>query len=75
LAEDDQVRYKKRFGKDAVKKAGAEGDARPKNNRPPRNNNREAEGGSFKPSKTTDINVARLTGNVVEHTGTKVTFD
>lgn len=72
LAEDDQTRYKKRFGKD-----------RPKNGAPREKGNfgrRQDRNGDepiteVKPAKETDINVARLTGKVVEHTGTKMSFD
>ncbi|RFU77672.1 rna binding rnp24 [Trichoderma arundinaceum] len=75
LAEDDQVRYKKRFGKDAPKKADD-------TSRPPRRS-RADEGDNSRggrqeaaPSRAApDIAVARLTGGLVEHTGTKVTFD
>ncbi|EHK26292.1 uncharacterized protein TRIVIDRAFT_36431 [Trichoderma virens Gv29-8] len=75
LAEDDQVRYKKRFGKDASKKADD-------TSRPPRRSRADerdnSRGGRQEaaPSKgAPDIAVARLTGGLVEHTGTKVTFD
>ncbi|KAL7814673.1 hypothetical protein V8C44DRAFT_37502 [Trichoderma aethiopicum] len=76
LAEDDQVRYKKRFGKDASKK----GDD---TSRPPRRSRTDdrdhGKGGRSEaaaPAKAApDIAVARLTGGLVEHTGTKVTFD
>ncbi|KAG5916079.1 hypothetical protein E4U42_007808 [Claviceps africana] len=96
LAEDDQVRYKKRFGKDAPKRqagggAGGDGDrsSRGRSSRP-RDGEAAADGTSrrdrttggapgepaLKPLKeTSDIQVARLTGAVVKHTGTKVTFD
>ncbi|KAL7936958.1 hypothetical protein V8C35DRAFT_212184 [Trichoderma chlorosporum] len=74
LAEDDQVRYKKRFGKDASKKADD-------TSRPPRRSradDRDNGRGSRQeaaPKAAPDIAVARLTGGLVEHTGTKVTFD
>ncbi|CAM1500692.1 Fc.00g098540.m01.CDS01 [Cosmosporella sp. VM-42] len=78
LAEDDQVRYKKRFGKD---KPRDEDNSR----RPQRKNWRDGNtengdsgpaGGKDRPLKeATDISVARLTGAVVKHTGTKMTFD
>ncbi|KAM5352451.1 hypothetical protein ACJ41O_005174 [Fusarium nematophilum] len=82
LAEDDQVRYKKRFGKDRK----AEGDnSNPRNRPPPRRTDRgddhveDAKAGAEpgpKPLKEAeDISVARLTGAVVKHTGTKMTFD
>lgn len=71
LAEDDQVRYKKRFGKDSKK-----GENDSNDRRPPRENGGSADRPSNKPLKTAaDIQVARLTGAVVEHTGTKMTFD
>lgn len=69
LAEDDQTRYKKRFGRDAGKK-GEKPEEREKRNggdRPPR---REKPRGD-----ATSMDVARLKGTVVEHTGSKVTFD
>ncbi|ODA80213.1 hypothetical protein RJ55_03171 [Drechmeria coniospora] len=82
LAEDDQTRYKKRFT------GGGQGGGKPAteaNGRLPR----ERFGGhsghgddgadkakTIKPLKeATDIQVARLTGAVVTHTGTKTTFD
>ncbi|KAL6878772.1 hypothetical protein J3F83DRAFT_255710 [Trichoderma novae-zelandiae] len=75
LAEDDQARYKKRFGKDAPKKADD-------TSRPPRRSRADdgdnGRGGRSEaaPAKVApDIAVARLTGGLVEHTGTKVTFD
>ncbi|KAH6609583.1 rna binding rnp24 [Trichoderma cornu-damae] len=75
LAEDDQARYKKRFGKDAPRKADD-------TSRPPRRS-RADEGGDGRggkqeaapPRAAPDIAVARLTGGLVQHTGTKVTFD
>ncbi|KAK0384932.1 hypothetical protein NLU13_7411 [Sarocladium strictum] len=70
LAEDDQTRYKKRFGRDADKK-GEKPEEREKRtgggDRPPR---REKPRGD-----ATSMDVARLKGTVVEHTGSKVTFD
>ncbi|KAM0251702.1 hypothetical protein ACHAQJ_008072 [Trichoderma viride] len=75
LAEDDRVRYKKRFGKDAPKNADD-------TSRPPRRSRPDERGDSrggkseAAPLKMAqDIAVARLTGGLVEHTGTKVTFD
>ncbi|XWW95912.1 hypothetical protein V2A60_003881 [Cordyceps javanica] len=72
LAEDDQARYKKRFGKDRPANAANGGGGQ----RGPR------EGGGdrrqYRPKKAEgaeDIQTARLTGRVVEHTGSKVTFD
>ncbi|KAF9777067.1 hypothetical protein IL306_004655 [Fusarium sp. DS 682] len=83
LAEDDQVRYKKRFGKD--RKALPDSDSNPRGRPPPRKYDL-AQGGAresndageqgVKPLKEAeDISVARLTGAVVKHTGTKMTFD
>ncbi|KAJ4133615.1 Nucleolar protein 13 [Fusarium equiseti] len=89
LAEDDQARYKKRFGKD--RKAVPDGDSNPRGRPPPRRNDR-GNGGArekkgdddgeakapreAKPLKEAeDIAVARLTGAVVKHTGSKMTFD
>ncbi|KAI5462443.1 hypothetical protein BGZ63DRAFT_423698 [Mariannaea sp. PMI_226] len=78
LAEDDQVRYKKRFGKD---RKVADENQNPRNRPPPRKFNERSTGGeasggdAAKPLKTAaDISVARLTGAVVEHTGTKMTL-
>ncbi|CEJ82544.1 hypothetical protein VHEMI02603 [[Torrubiella] hemipterigena] len=74
LAEDDQSRYRKRFGKDRPK----DGEARPPRDRGNfnrREGNNRAPVSEVRPSKDTDINVARLTGQVVEHTGTKTSFD
>lgn len=82
LAEDDQVRYKKRFGKDAQRN----NDGNNNNNRRPHQRPRDdrdngesagrSNGPSDKPLKeASDIQVARLTGAVVKHTGTKMTFD
>ncbi|KAH6899903.1 hypothetical protein B0T10DRAFT_394038 [Thelonectria olida] len=78
LAEDDQVRYKKRF-----KKNPEAGNDNPRNRPPARKTNDKgagaAEGSGGEGSKTlkeaSDIGVARLTGAVVKHTGTKMTFD
>ncbi|KAG5983639.1 hypothetical protein E4U55_007627 [Claviceps digitariae] len=106
LAEDDQVRYKKRFGKDAVHKRQADGGeageggrnyshgSNPSKGRSsrPRNGGDDAAGegqsrrdtkpgavaaapGSKPLKEASDIQVARLTGAVVKHTGTKMTFD
>ncbi|KAF5021175.1 hypothetical protein F66182_6764 [Fusarium sp. NRRL 66182] len=80
LAEDDQARYKKRFGKD--RKAVADNDINPRGRPPPRRHDsgaqkgKDAGDGEVKPLKEAeDISVARLTGAVVKHTGTKMTFD
>ena len=79
LAEDDQTRYKKRFGKDAPKR---EGMARPPRERSERSNDSRGRGErangaaeQAKPLTESDIQVARLMGTVVKHTGTKMTFD
>ncbi|KAH6968553.1 hypothetical protein DER45DRAFT_607288 [Fusarium avenaceum] len=79
LAEDDQARYKKRFGK---AKPVDDKESNPRG-RPPARRNDRADGGSGekkyagdKPLKVSeDIAVARLTGAVVKHTGSKMTFD
>ncbi|KAF4991213.1 hypothetical protein FGRMN_7975 [Fusarium graminum] len=81
LAEDDQARYKKRFGKAKP----VDKDSNPRGRPPPRKHD-QADGGSrdkkdagegvAKPLKVSeDIAVARLTGAVVKHTGSKMTFD
>ncbi|KAK5987236.1 Nucleolar protein 13 [Cladobotryum mycophilum] len=73
LAEDDQLRYKKRFKKDP-KKDGETRTPQGRTNRPRDGDERRKPEPA--PMKTAqDINVARLTGAVVQHTGTKVTFD
>ncbi|RSL66818.1 hypothetical protein CEP51_012750 [Fusarium floridanum] len=77
LAEDDQVRYKKRFGKD--RKAN-DNDSNPRGRPPPRRYDQadgeaKSEGGVKPLKEAEDIAVARLTGAVVKHTGTKMTFD
>lgn len=69
LAEDDQTRYKKRFtGKKGMKPEGEEGADRG-GARGPRREREKPRGGA------TDMDVARLKGTVVEHTGSKVSFD
>ncbi|KAH8170671.1 RNA recognition motif domain-containing protein [Sarocladium implicatum] len=73
LAEDDQTRYKKRFGKDAGKKGERPEDREkgaPRGKREERGPRREKPRGD-----NTEMDVARLKGTVVEHTGSKVTFD
>ncbi|KAK9445750.1 Nucleotide-binding, alpha-beta plait [Metarhizium brunneum] len=88
LAEDDQSRYKKRFGKDAQRQAnGGERKGRPSQGRNGFKSRDEAASDNSgakteapekaaKPLKeAADIQVARLTGAVVKHTGTKMTFD
>ncbi|VUC22628.1 unnamed protein product [Clonostachys rosea] len=75
LAEDDHVRYKKRFGKDARKDDGNEGRGK---GRPPRSRGQDASDGPTESKElrtADDIQVAKLTGAVVKSTGTKVTFD
>ncbi|EEU45119.1 uncharacterized protein NECHADRAFT_40832 [Fusarium vanettenii 77-13-4] len=77
LAEDDQARYKKRFGKD--RKAN-DNNSNPRGRPPPRrydqaDSEAKSEGGVKPLKEAEDINVARLTGAVVKHTGTKMTFD
>ena len=73
LAEDDQTRYKKRFGKDAGKK----GDKPEEREKGTRGKREERAPRREKPrgENTTEMDVARLKGTVVEHTGSKVTFD
>lgn len=76
LAEDDQVRYKKRFGKDRK----VDDNSNPRGRPPPRRNDyaggeAKSEGGVKPLKEAEDIAVARLTGAVVKHTGTKMTFD
>lgn len=68
LAEDDQSRYKKRFGKDRPAAAAADRGA-------PREGGERREHRHKKADGAADIQEARLTGRVVEHTGSKVTFD
>lgn len=77
LAEDDQVRYKKRFGKD---RKADDSNSNPRGRPPPRRNDQaggeaKSEGGVKPLKEAEDIAVARLTGAVVKHTGTKMTFD
>lgn len=71
LAEDDQVRYKKRFGKDRPDRAPNGGGPRGA----PREGGDRRQPRHSKPEGPEDMQAARLTGRVVEHTGTKVTFD
>lgn len=88
LAEDDQTRYKKRFGKDAQKRQANDGERKPRqqgrngfksrDDRAGEKNGEKAETQekADKPLKeAADIQVARLTGAVVKHTGSKMTFD
>lgn len=76
LAEDDRVRYKKRFGKDAPKRPD-DTSRPPRRSRPDeRDDSRGTKSSEPAPFKAAeDIAVARLTGGLVEHTGTKVVFD
>lgn len=75
LAEDDKVRYKKRFGKDAPKRAD-DTSRPPRRSRDERDDSRGAKSSEPAPFKSAeDIAVARLTGGLVQPTGTKVTFD
>ncbi|KAK2752441.1 RNA binding protein [Colletotrichum kahawae] len=75
LAEDDQTRYKKRFGKGAPRReqqqgeegGDAEGEVRERKPRPAK------PAGELKAQD--DLMVARLTGTAAKHTGTKITFD
>lgn len=71
LAEDDQTRYKKRFGRHAARRDGAP--------RPPGEDGpppAAAAAGAPEPLKeASDLQVARLTGALVKHTGQKVAFD
>lgn len=73
LAEDDHIRYKKRFGKGAQGDAGKGKDGEGRTDRP-----RDRAQGSLRQSTdlkgADDIQVARLTGAVVKSTGTKITF-
>lgn len=69
LAEDDQARYKKRFGKDRPADAPGGGP------RGPREGGDRRQHRPAKAETAEDMQTARLTGRVVEHTGTKVTFD
>ncbi|KAL7917556.1 hypothetical protein ACQKWADRAFT_324556 [Trichoderma austrokoningii] len=76
LAEDDRVRYKKRFGKDAPKRDDTS--RPPRRSRPDekRDDSRGAKSSEPAPFKAAeDIAVARLTGGLVQPTGTKVTLD
>lgn len=80
LAEDDQVRYKKRFGKDAKQSVVAGPTAAESGARRPGGGRRDREaGGAAEEGRAlrgaSDINVARLTGAVVKPQGTMVTFD
>ncbi|KAL6798895.1 hypothetical protein GGI42DRAFT_344184 [Trichoderma sp. SZMC 28013] len=69
LAEDDQVRYKKRFGKD---KKADDTSRPPRRSRADDRDNSRGSRPEAAPSKgAPDIAVARLTGGLVEHTGTK----
>lgn len=71
LAEDNQARYRKRFGKDRPASAREGGDGQ----RGPREGGADRRRQHKKAETAEDIQTARLTGRVVEPTGTKVTFD
>ncbi|KAK4104609.1 RNA-binding domain-containing protein [Parathielavia hyrcaniae] len=83
LAEDDQTRYHKRFGKGAAKRQQQQQDDGSSNNgrRQPTqedgstNRGVKKEEGKKDIAYHTDISVARLTGAPVAHQGKKVTFD
>ncbi|KAH0498280.1 hypothetical protein TgHK011_005540 [Trichoderma gracile] len=75
LAEDDQVRYKKRFGKDASKKSDDTSRPPRRSRTDDRDNGKGGKADAAPAKAAPDIAVARLTGGLVEHTGTKVTFD
>ncbi|GAB1315091.1 Nucleolar protein 13 [Madurella fahalii] len=80
LAEDDQTRYHKRFGKGAAKQKNHQDQ---KSNARNGDGNHEGQDGTTarkeKPKKEinyhNDISVARLTGAAVAHQGKKTTFD
>ncbi|EQL03733.1 Nucleotide-binding, alpha-beta plait [Ophiocordyceps sinensis CO18] len=81
LAEDDQTRYKKRFRKDAPKRDGAPKASSSRDGKRPSAGGAgaRADGAADKgpaPLKeASDIGVAKLTGALVKHTGTKMTFN
>ena len=80
LAEDDQTRYKKRFGKDAPKRVRPgkpQGRTAPDADKPSRPASGAATDGGAKKAINyhDDINVARLTGAAVAPRGKKVAFD
>ena len=81
LAEDDQVRYKKRFGKDAKQRDqdGASTGVKDRARGPRGLDEGRRPGGDAvreRPAAdAVDLQVARLTGAAVKATGTKVTFD
>ena len=74
LAEDDQARYKKRFRNGGAQRAQT---GEPGADRPPRRRDDRSErpAPERKPATAEDIQAARLMGNTVQHTGSKVTFD
>lgn len=88
LAEDDQARYKKRFGKDrgAARNGPSRGPPRSGGNWK-RDQNDDRNGQAIteesntpaekpaQPKTAKEMEIARLTGKVVESTGTKVNFD
>ncbi|TPX14430.1 uncharacterized protein E0L32_005394 [Thyridium curvatum] len=82
FAEDDQTRYKKRFGKDAKKERPANSGGHPKRRQDAaegQDQEQEAPREESKPKKEIqyqdDINVARLTGAAVAPQGKKTTFE
>lgn len=85
LAEDDQTRYKKRYGKDAVKrqqqkagqKTGKQQSAQAANGDAvePEHKARTKPAPAKELKVQDDLMVARLTGAAAKPTGTKITFD
>ncbi|KAM4063927.1 RNA recognition motif domain-containing protein [Hirsutella rhossiliensis] len=74
LAEDDQTRYKKRFGKDAPKRDGVPRASSSRDGKH-RTAGEQPDKGPAPVKEASDIRVAKLTGALVKHTGTKMTFD
>ncbi|PFH58213.1 hypothetical protein XA68_14012 [Ophiocordyceps unilateralis] len=75
LAEDDQLRYRKRFGKDAVKREATDKVKDMVKKDKKRDEAGEPRKESVAMREASDIRVARLKGSLVKHTGTKVVFD
>jgi RNA recognition motif-containing protein len=81
LAEDDQTRYQKRFGKGAKRQQQQQQDgSKPRQRRPNQDDGADDTNQNMKKEKKdvnyhTDISVARLTGAAVAPQGKKVTFD
>ncbi|PHH62352.1 hypothetical protein CDD81_7214 [Ophiocordyceps australis] len=83
LAEDDQTRYKKRFGKGSSNRQGIDRRTHGEHNARHRGDDEDAKASQQTKEQTTrpavkkgyDIDVARRTGGLVKHTGTKATFD